>query len=110
MRRKRASEIFATVDPHLTVIDGGRRRKKPEVSAYRPEPMTDEQWDKAGGVTCNGCGRETLRLIDGLCPECSGVVRTEAEEQIEKKAMRRYYMDKLRNGTLNLSRMREGLL
>ena len=110
MKRKRASEIFGPVDPGLTVINGGRRRKRDGRPAYKPRPVTEDEWGKATGVNCNGCGRETLRVIEGLCPECSRAVETETEERLEKKAMRNYYMDKVRKGTLNLSRMRQGLL
>ena len=30
-----------------------------------------EQWEAAKGITCLACGRETLRMLDGVCPKCA---------------------------------------
>lgn len=27
-------------------------------------------WEKAAGVNCNGCGKESFRARDGLCYSC----------------------------------------
>lgn len=73
MRRKKASEIFAPVDPGLTVIDRGRRGKKkaktiaeasaPSPGPYKPQPVTEEDWEKSEGVACPICGEKTLQLF-----------------------------------------------
>lgn len=104
VKRKRASEIFAEVDPNLKVIDGGTRRR------HSSTPLTKREWDKAKGVTCQGCGRETLQSINGLCPQCANSKEAERVEEQEKNSMRRYYSRKLSEGTLDLHRMKEGLL
>jgi len=104
MKRKKASEIFGAVDPHLKVIDGGTRRR------HRTTPLTQMDWDRARGVICQECGRETLQIINGLCPKCSKAKEMNRVEEQETNAMRRYYARKLREGTLDLHRMREGLL
>jgi hypothetical protein len=75
MGRKKSSEIFGAVDPHLTVIDAGHRRrgsgkrtvKLSEVATsppgpYHSPPLTEEQWNNARGVNCPLCGNETHRL------------------------------------------------
>ena len=72
--------------------------------------MTNEDWEKAKGIECPRCGNHSVRLIKGVCPECARDVARQTEEQIENKAMRNYYQDKLRRGTISLSRMRQGLL
>lgn len=104
VKKKRASEIFGAVDPHLTVIDGGTRRR------HRSKPLTRNDWERARGVTCQVCGRETLQSINGLCPQCANAKEAERLEQQENNTMRRYYSRKLREGTLDLHRMKEGLL
>lgn len=30
----------------------------------------DEQWDSLNPPNCPKCGKETLRIIDGVCAEC----------------------------------------
>lgn len=104
MRRKRASEIFAEVDPHLKVIDGGTRHR------HRSLPITHNDWESAKGVICQDCGRETLQIINGLCRQCAKAKEANRVEEQETNSMRRYYARKLRGGTLDLHRMREGLL
>lgn len=103
-KRKRASEIFGAVDPHLIVIDGGTRCR------HRSKPLTQTDWDRAKGVICQGCGSETLQIINGLCPQCSKAKEMNRVEEQETNTMRRYYARKLSEGTLDLQRMREGLL
>lgn len=104
VKKKRASEIFGAVDPHLRVIDGGTRRR------HQSKPLTKRDWDRAKGITCQKCGRETLQSINGLCPQCSRTKEAERVEKQEKNSMRRYYSRKLSEGTLDLHRMKEGLL
>lgn len=64
MRQKTAAEIFREVDPNLKVIPGGIRHRT------RKSSLTSNDWDRAGGLFCPGCGHETLRLIDNRCPTC----------------------------------------
>ena len=73
MRKKKASEIFGPVDPGLTVIDRGWRGKKkaktlaeatvPSLGPYKPQPITEEEWEKSEGVICPMCGEKTLQLF-----------------------------------------------
>ena len=101
MEKRRASEIFRLVDPHLRVIDGGTHRKR---------RLTKVDWDKTGGVTCPSCNRETVRMIDGVCLQCYRDRVAEREKKEEDKAERRYYKEQLRKGTISLAQMREGRL
>ena len=75
MPRKRISEVLHSVDPHLTVVEGGRRHKQQETPAgekyyYRPSAMSEADWNQAAGVTCSGCGQEVFKSRDGLCMQC----------------------------------------
>jgi len=73
MRKKKASEIFGPVDPGLTVVDRGWRGKKkaktiaeiavPSPGPYKPQPITEEEWEKSEGVICPMCGEKTLQLF-----------------------------------------------
>jgi hypothetical protein len=95
MVRKRASEIFAAVDPHLKVIDAGtrhgRRGKKakkltevagPAPEPYKPLPLTKEQWEAARGIICPICGEETYQLF----PYGFTGTRKACKKCIEKRA------------------------
>ena len=101
MKKKRASEIFRLVDPHLRVIDGGTHRKR---------RLNEVDWDKLGGVTCPSCNRETVRIINGVCLQCHRDRVAEREKKKEDKAERRYYKEQLRKGTISLAQMKEGRL
>ena len=101
MRRKRASEIFGEVDPHLKVINGGTHWKS---------RLTKTDWDKAGGLVCPECGRETVRMIDGLCPECHKKKAAEEEEKLGRKREKRYLVNLFNRGKITLRQMREGRL
>lgn len=105
MKKKRASEIFGSVDPHLRVIDGGVRR-----SGRKPRVATVEDWERAGGICCSDCGQEVVRLNHGLCPRCHGDAEAERAKMTGERAERRYYKDQLRKGTISLAQMREGRL
>ena len=80
MRFKKASEIFAPVDPNLKVIDGGTRHKR------WPKPLTQRDWEKSGGVRCPRCHKETVRFRpeDGVCIDCARWLN----EQMERKENR----------------------
>jgi len=72
--------------------------------------LTNDDWEKSGGIYCSNCNRETVRLIDGLCPQCVHHIKVKTEGQIEDRAMRTYYKEQLRRGTISLAQMREGSL
>jgi hypothetical protein len=87
------------VDPNLKIIPGGRRRH-----------MTKRDWDRAGGITCASCGRETVNILGGLCPCCHREVIAKREQQQEYKAERRYFQRRLTEGTISLTQLKEGRL
>lgn len=70
--------------------------------------MNYEDWDNAGGARCYNCHHETMRVLDGLCPQCQSMVEAERVEKLERRKMKRYYTDKLRRGEITLSQMRRG--
>ena len=72
--------------------------------------LTVEDWEKAEGCLCTGCGQETMRIVDQLCPSCWQEKRSKDEERGAKKAEKRYYMKGLREGTISLADLREGRL
>lgn len=100
MRRKKASEIFAAVDPHLKVIDGGRRRKR------KKRELTE--WEKAGGVFCPACREETVRILRGVCPSCFKKLDAERIEKLAVQSKKRYYWGELQAGRITLSQMKKG--
>lgn len=103
MIKKRASEIFARVDPKLRVIDGGTHHRR-----YRPHWATNEDWDNARGLVCSSCGREAMRVTDGLCPECRRKVEAEREEKLGRKREKRYLVNLFNKGKITLAQLREG--
>ena len=75
MQKKSLSEVLHSVDPHLTVVEGGRRYKRPDAPTgekyyFRPSTMTEADWNQSAGVVCSGCGHEAFRSRDGLCMPC----------------------------------------
>ena len=62
------------------------------------------------GPRCGACGRETFRLLEGLCPRCTEGRDLKAAEAAEDQAMRRHYQQRLAAGTVSLKEMREGRL
>lgn len=75
MPRKRISEVLHSVDPHLTVVEGGRRYKRQDTPAgekyyFRPSAMSEADWNQAAGVVCSNCGQEVFQSRDGLCMPC----------------------------------------
>jgi len=96
-------DVLKVVDPQLTVISGNvHRRKKHRISK--------QAWDAAGGVFCQHCGQETVRMFDGLCPNCHYDAIAKREDKHEQRAERRYYQRKLSEGTISLAQLREGRL
>lgn len=49
------------VDPNLTIVSGGRRKRS---------ARGRDDWELSRGVTCRDCGREVFRIRDGLCMSC----------------------------------------
>jgi NMD protein affecting ribosome stability and mRNA decay len=69
---------------------------------------TLQDWDAAKGEFCSDCGREALRIQDGLCPQCYNRKRMEQDIRLEERATRRSYRARLRAGTVSLTELREG--
>ena len=98
--RKSISEALHEVDPNLKIIEGGIRYRR----------SASKEWHSAKGVICLECEQETLRIIDGLCPQCYRNREAERERKLEDRTERRYYKEQLRRGTVSLAQMREGRL
>lgn len=47
----------------------------------------DEDWEKAKGLDCPSCGRETQRLVNGVCPACQRRRGLEDAKTVEYIAM-----------------------
>ena len=75
-KRKSGAEVLREADPGLKVIPGGvrrrGRRKKAvklnevshiELPTYIPRRMTEEDWARAGGLTCPVCRNGCVRLV-----------------------------------------------
>jgi hypothetical protein len=87
LKRKKASEIFAQVDPELKVIDGGRRKssiKSPKVALSSDA----DDWEKLEGAKCPECGQDRLRFRPylGVCEFCAQTMDEKAEKEAEKRA------------------------
>jgi len=98
VKRKRASEIFGAVDPHLKVIDGGSRRR----NSKRPSAKAEADWNKLGGSKCPRCGIDALRFRpeDGVCVFC-GQALNEKELRDERKRARFLKYMKAHNARIN---------
>lgn len=102
MKKKRASEIFAQVDPHLKVINGGTHYRY-----HKKTRLNQEDWEKVGGLYCASCGDEVVRLINGLCVSCSNMAEAKRMEKFERTREKRYYIDQLRKGRMTLTQMKK---
>jgi len=96
MKKKTASEILGAVDPHLTVIGGGRRRK---------HRSNQEDWKDSGGAVCPRCGEERVRFRpeDGNCRECATLLN-EKQDQDEKKRANQLRYVKAHNARITRKR------
>ncbi len=96
MQKKKASELFASVDPHLKVIDGGIRRK---------QHSKQEDWEAAGGGICPRCKEEVVRFRpqDGVCRACADSLNEKHFEDERKRAKQLRYM-KAHNARINRKR------
>lgn len=61
MARDRLRDRLKAVDPGLTVVPGGSRHR---------QHRGGKNWDRAAGVKCRLCGRESFRSRDGFCLPC----------------------------------------
>jgi len=99
MQRKRASEIFGSVDPELNVIDRGRRRTGQKGKA--------QDWKQSGGALCPRCGQEAVRFRprDGVCLQC---VRDldEKQDRDDKKRARQLKFINQHNARINKKKRR----
>jgi hypothetical protein len=66
------------------------------------------EWDDAAGVICPKCHKEKFQFIAGVCLNCYEAKIGEDEEKLEARAMKSHYKDKLKQGTLDLAKMRRG--
>ena len=73
MKRKRASEIFGTVDPNLRVIEGHRHLNK-------------KDWKRSGGAVCPRCGKEAVRFRHGVCITCAQILNENLDRDEKKRA------------------------
>jgi hypothetical protein len=103
MKRKRASEIFAVVDPNLKVIDGGTRRRRHR--KLSTQAMLD--WQKLGGTKCLRCGQDALRFRpqDGVCIFCAQKLN-EKEIRDERKRARFLRFMRAHNAQIDRKRSR----
>ena len=74
--------------------------------------MPETDWDKAGGVSCQNCGQETLRLLplpDGRrgCPSCAYKLALQSAEREGEQQQWRRAKRLLREGVLSLRDLRE---
>jgi NMD protein affecting ribosome stability and mRNA decay len=69
---------------------------------------TLQDWETARGEVCSECGQETLRIREGLCPQCYNRKKMEQDIRFEERATRRSYRARLRAGTVSLAELREG--
>jgi len=99
MKRKRASEIFGSVDPNLKVIDASHRHSK--------KPLSD--WEASGGAICPSCKEEAVRFRpqDGVCRQCADSLNKKYFKDEKKRDNLRKFIkahnariDKKRRGTI----------
>lgn len=72
--------------------------------------MELQDWERAGGIFCNRCHKETVRVFNGLCLNCYRDDVAKLEQNQEDRAEKRYYQRKLTEGTISLAQLREGRL
>ncbi len=78
MKRKRASELFGSVDPNLKVIDASHRHPKKSLS----------DWEASGGAICPRCNEEAVRFRpqDGVCRQCADALNEKHFKDEKKRA------------------------
>lgn len=104
VKRKRASEIFGAVDPHLRVIDGGTRHR------HQSKPLTKRDWERARGINCKICGQESFRLKNGICMRCLEKKESQDMDELGRKQTKRALVRALETGQITLSDMKAGRL
>ena len=103
LKRKRASEIFGPVDPHLKVIDGGSRRRR----TRRLSPEAQADWDNLDGAKCPRCGKDAVRFRpeDGVCIFCAGVLN---EKELRDESKRTRFLRYMKAHNARIDRNRRG--
>ena len=119
MKKKTARELFAEVDPHLKVINGGTRKHGSVAQGLEPSPhkrgvvgsnptRPTNNWEKAGGAFCPGCGAEVVRFQNGVCVECYNIQESVRITKLADKQRKRYAWNAIMRGELTLSQVRKG--
>ncbi len=77
MKRKRASEIFGGVDPHLKVINVSHGHSRKALG----------DWEASGGAVCSRCKQEAVRFRsrDGVCVQCVRELEEKQDREDEKR-------------------------
>jgi len=107
-KRKKASEIFGSVDPNLKVVDGGTHRRRRR--QYQSDLLSQDDWDRAKGVNCKICGQESFRLKDGICIHCLEEKAIQDIEEMGRKQTKRYLIRALQAGQITVSDAKAGRL
>lgn len=68
----------------------------------------DENWERAKGDKCSFCGRESLRLIKGLCSECDYFSSLKQELEQLAQAKHKLSLDELGRLAQLQSELRKG--
>ena len=78
LKRKRASEIFGSVDPNLEVINASHRHLK--------KPLSN--WEASAGAICPKCHEEAVRFRpeDGVCRQCADALNEKQDRDEKKRA------------------------
>lgn len=53
-------------------------------------------WESARGIVCPHCGRETFRMINGMCPSCCHDINLAEAQRAEARALIRELRRQLR--------------
>ncbi len=67
MKYKTLKQALHAVDPHLTVVSGGRHHRKDSMPRVT---MNNLDWEASTGAPCPKCGCPEVRFVKGVCREC----------------------------------------
>ena len=65
-----------------------------------------DNWEQAVGVVCSKCGQEAFQVVAGVCTRCHKAKIGQSEDKLADIMERRYYQDKLRQGTISMEQLR----